>query len=104
MDLVEQLFAREEIKEVKARYGRFLDQKRWDDWQALFTDDAELVTAGSQEVGPPAIRAMVEREMHQIPSSHQSFCPEITFVDDSTATAIWVGRPELVIITTSIVK
>ena len=84
MDLVEQLFAREEIKEVKARDGRFIDQKRWDDWQALFTDDAELVTAGGQEVGPPAIRAMVEREMHQVPSSHQSFCPEITFVDDST--------------------
>ena len=73
MDAVEQLLAREEIKELKARYGRFIDQKRWDDWQALFTDDAELITVGGNEVGPAAIRAMVEREMTRYRSSHESF-------------------------------
>lgn len=29
----------EAIKQLKARYCRFLDTKQWDDWRALFTDD-----------------------------------------------------------------
>lgn len=29
----------EAIKQLKARYCRYLDTKQWDDWRQLFTDD-----------------------------------------------------------------
>lgn len=30
----------EAIKQLKARYCRYLDTKRWDDWRQLFTSSA----------------------------------------------------------------
>ena len=36
------LVAVEEIKQLKARYFRFMDTKRWDEWADLFAEDAVL--------------------------------------------------------------
>ena len=32
----------ESIKQLKARYFRFMDTKQWDEWQWVFTEDARL--------------------------------------------------------------
>lgn len=40
------LEAVENIKKLKARYFRFVDEKKHDELAALFTPDAELVTDG----------------------------------------------------------
>ena len=37
------LEAIEQIKQVKARYFRFVDHKRWEEWGELFTEDVTAV-------------------------------------------------------------
>lgn len=39
LDAATTLWEIEAIKQLKARYCRYLDTKRWDDWRTLFTDD-----------------------------------------------------------------
>src|SRR5215813_9500942 len=39
---VERLITAEEIKQLKARYFRFLDTKQWSEWEDIFTADATL--------------------------------------------------------------
>jgi hypothetical protein len=39
---VQTLEAREEIKELKHRYGSCLDRRQWDEFVELFTDDVSL--------------------------------------------------------------
>ncbi|POY23261.1 hypothetical protein C3469_22450, partial [Mycobacterium kansasii] len=47
-DTATTLWEMEAIKQLKARYCRYLDTKRWDDWRRLFTDD--FVSDTSQSV------------------------------------------------------
>ena len=41
---LQQLMDIEAIKQLKARYFRFMDEKRWDEWGQVFTHDATLDT------------------------------------------------------------
>ena len=36
----------EQVKQVKARYFSLMDQKRWDEWNAVFTADVVAVYQG----------------------------------------------------------
>jgi len=36
----------EQLKQLKARYFRLMDQKRWDEWQEVFTEDVTAVYHG----------------------------------------------------------
>ncbi|NOT53085.1 MAG: SnoaL-like domain-containing protein, partial [Deltaproteobacteria bacterium] len=36
----------EQIQQLKARYFRLMDQKRWDEWRELFTEDVTAVYHG----------------------------------------------------------
>ena len=40
MQTPERLLAVEQIRQLKARYFRLLDTKRWDEFEALFSADA----------------------------------------------------------------
>jgi 3-phenylpropionate/cinnamic acid dioxygenase small subunit len=51
MDLQE-LIAREQIRDVKARYCRLLDTKDWDGFAALFTEDAILDVSDDTGAAP----------------------------------------------------
>ncbi len=42
MDTAEKLFAIEEIKQLKARYFRFMDTKDWASLRSIFCDDASF--------------------------------------------------------------
>lgn len=84
----------EAIKQLKARYCRYLDTKRWDDWRRLFTDD--FVSDTSQS-GGRVIRGadeFVSYVRHALgkpsqPTVHQVHAPEITLTSPTTATGIW---------------
>ena len=87
------------ICDLKARYCRLLDTKRWEEWSALFTDDFVLDT--SEAGGPPPItgrhaavasaRSLIEvaRTVHQVHT------PEIEIEGDS-AKGIWAMQDRLV--------
>ncbi len=100
MDSLEQLLAREAIKDLKARYCRFLDTKDWDGLAALFLEDAILDV--EQDTGNPPIHgrdALMEQIRFAVihaASSHQVHTPEITLTSVDRATGIWAMQDRVV--------
>jgi 3-phenylpropionate/cinnamic acid dioxygenase small subunit len=98
MDPLEELIAREAIKEAKARYCRLLDTKQWDAWGECFTDDVVMdVTDDVSDIpdaqtiikGRQAVVDQVSKLIQPSLSTHQVHSSEITFSSASQATAIW---------------
>lgn len=111
--------AKEAASVVKARYFRFMDDKRWDDWADLFTDDAVMDMRGEaaamQQLGidvgeaeawlltsRAAIRGAVAMALDDVVTAHHGHMPEMVVVAPDEITAIWsmtdvirypVGRP-----------
>jgi ketosteroid isomerase-like protein len=89
---VEQLWDIEQIKQLKARYFRFLDTKDWEAFADLFTDDC--VHYLPQESAKEAVaneeyfrdlKAMLNPGV----TTHHGHMPEITLVSDTEAEGIW---------------
>jgi 3-phenylpropionate/cinnamic acid dioxygenase small subunit len=98
MNPLDELIAREAIKEAKARYCRLLDTKQWDAWGECFTDDVVMdVTddvgdiADAQAIikGRQAVVEQVSKLIHPSRSIHQVHSCEITFTSASQANVIW---------------
>lgn len=90
MDPVELLLAVEEIKQLKYRYLRTLDLKRWDDFAAVFVpevsaDYGEGLVFGSRE---ELVAFMRDSLGPRIVTVHQCHHPEID-VDGDRATGVW---------------
>lgn len=83
----------EEIRQLKARYFRLMDQKRWDEWGDVFVDDVEISTP--DDTGDPApivgrdafvegLRAMI----HDVRTVHHGHMSEIR-IDGDVAVGVW---------------
>jgi len=94
------LIAKEAIREVKARYCRFLDTKDWDGFRSLFTTDAKMDVredTGLEPVtGLDAIVAQVRFAVDEAASSHQVHSPEIEMTDTDNAHVIWAMQDRVV--------
>jgi hypothetical protein len=93
MDNLERLVAIEDIKNLKARYLRCADGKQWDEFETLFTPDAEFIghDVGDFRVkGTHEFRQYSEKFLVDCLSVHHVLAPEITFIDDKTAKVVWV--------------
>ncbi|MES2490667.1 MAG: nuclear transport factor 2 family protein [Pseudomonadota bacterium] len=94
MNDIEALKDIEAIKQLKARYCRFLDAKDWAAWRGIFTDDFVSDTTGAGGklvVGADAFVAMVIKFLgrpKQV-TAHQVHAPEIELTSASTAKGIW---------------
>jgi hypothetical protein len=85
----EQLADIEAIKQLKARYFRFMDSKNWDEFGGVFTRDA-VVSGGGQEIaGRAAIVEFVSTTSDGVRSAHQGFLPEIDILGAGQASGIW---------------
>ncbi|MEL7210977.1 MAG: nuclear transport factor 2 family protein, partial [Actinomycetota bacterium] len=81
----------EAIRQLKARYFRFLDTQDWPAFRGLFVEDAELDVSddGAGVVrGSEAIASSIAGALEGASTVHQGTTPEIT-VDGDEAT----GRP-----------
>lgn len=96
----------EEIKKLKARYFRLLDQKRWDEWGDVFNEDVVAVLEGPHpEFRYEGRRDMVEQVSAMVGDAvtvHHGHMPEIELTSPTTATGIWamfdyVQKPEFVL-------
>ncbi len=89
----EDLVEIELIKHLKYAYMRCLDQKRWDEMEAFFTEDAEAsYSAGKYSFsGRAAILDFFRESMdrHSFLSSHRVHQPEIRLTSTATATGVW---------------
>ena len=91
----------EQISQLKARYFRLMDQKQWNTWNTLFTDDVTAVyqgvpgTYGSTELaelrcnGRAELVATVSGFLNRGISIHHGHMPEIDLLSATEASGIW---------------
>lgn len=84
----------EAIKQLKARYCRFLDTKDWNAWRPIFTDDfhSDTSEAGGKVIhGADAFVAFVRNTFGKPdrPTVHQVHAPEIELTSATTARGVW---------------
>ncbi len=81
----------EEIKQLKARYFRYVDLHWWPELRGLFADDAvfEIGESTSCPRTSEEFVASVGRHLSEAVSVHHGHMPEIRIVDAETAHGIW---------------
>ena len=84
----------EAIRQLKARYFRLMDQKRWSEWVDVFTEDVRIDTP----IDTPGQDPIVGREnfvsflapiLEGVITTHHGHMPEITITGPDTATGVW---------------
>ena len=90
--MLERLADLEAIKQLKARYFRFIDTKDWAAFRDLFTEDCKHYLP--QESPVPFMTnddyfAMNEELLTPGVTTHHGHMPEITFLSDTEAEGIW---------------
>jgi hypothetical protein len=85
------------LQELKASYFRYLDNKQWDSWRELFTDD--MVFYADSAPVPTDTQAMttsgddfvemVSSTLVDAVTVHQGHMPELRFTDERNANGIW---------------
>src|ERR1700722_20552525 len=88
------LLAIESIKQLKARYCRYLDTKDWAAWRSIFTDDFVSDTSeagGKLIVGADDFVAFTRKGIGRPAqaTAHQVHAPEIELTSATTARGIW---------------
>lgn len=98
----------EAIRQLKARYCRFLDTKDVDCWRDVFTTDVVVlldmaVSAGGADpqTAPPLAGVdnfvpMVLGGLDGVATMHHCHTPELTLTSESTATGIWAMEDLLI--------
>ena len=89
----EDLVEIEQIRQLKYRYVRFIDQKRWDDLAGLFREDATASYGGGavERAGRAAIMEFLTGTMADegMLTSHKVHQPEITLEGPDRARGVW---------------
>jgi hypothetical protein len=93
----EQLLACEAIKNLKARYFRFVDTQQWDALRALFTSDMQFFfpEARAEPFGLSDGMAIIVQVLTDCQSIHHGFMPEIHVQGPERATGIWAMEDRL---------
>jgi ketosteroid isomerase-like protein len=100
VDPIERLEIVEAVRVLKARYFRYIDQKQWDRFLDLFTEDVEIdVTADMEAIGIDRARGLtqgrdqfarrVARILEGVATVHHGHTPEIEVVDPTHARGTW---------------
>jgi hypothetical protein len=80
----------EAIKDLKAKYFRYVDTQHWDGWRdEVFADDLRFESDGKVKEGSEAMVAFTEIRLRGGTSVHHGHTPEITITGPDTATGIW---------------
>lgn len=88
---LQQLLDIEAIKQLKARYCRFVDLKQWDRLLGLFTTETRFDGLGSAPPGSDAktFVAGIATRLATVISIHHCHMPEIVFNGPDEARGIW---------------
>ncbi|MGD9804620.1 MAG: nuclear transport factor 2 family protein [Hyphomicrobiaceae bacterium] len=90
-ETLEDLLAVEAIRDLKARYCRFVDTKQWERLATLFTPETRLFGFGSVSDGgtPEEFVAGISKRLARVISIHHVTSPEIAITGSDTARGIW---------------
>lgn len=89
----------ESIRQLKARYFRLMDQKRWDEWRDVFVEDVEICTPDDTGDPTPAVgrdswieglKAMID----PVSTIHHGHMSEIA-VNGDEARGVWAMEDHL---------
>lgn len=92
MDDAAALLEIEAIKQLKARYCRYLDTKDWEAWRGIFADDfhSDTSQAGGKVIrGADDFVAFTSKSLGNRATAHQVHAPEIELTSATTARGIW---------------
>ena len=93
MNKIEELLAIEEIKRLKAKYCRVMDEKNWQEWRDVFTSDGKMLVPEVVEqpeiIGVDAIIAFIIPLLDKAVTVHHLHAPEIEIISETEATGIW---------------
>jgi hypothetical protein len=92
MDDAAALMEIEAIKQLKARYCRYLDTKDWSAWRGIFSDDflSDTSQAGGKVIrGADDFVAFTSKSLGNRATAHQVHAPEIELTSATTARGIW---------------
>ncbi len=82
----------EAIRQLKARYFRTMDEKDWDAFRQLFSDDVVVDTTesgGGVITGASPFVAFLRETIGDVVTVHQCHTPEIQLTSATTATGVW---------------
>jgi hypothetical protein len=101
---VEKLLAMEEIRNLKARYFRYVDSHDWAGFRSILADDIVFkspvppeqgaspggaFTRSDDIVGADAAVAWVSGKLEHVRSAHVGYMPEIEILSPTEARAVW---------------
>lgn len=98
----------EAIRQLKARYCRYLDTKDVESWRAVFTTDVMVTldmavsTGGADPMTAPPLEGVdnfvppVTAGLADAATVHHCHTPEITLTSATTATGIWAMEDHIV--------
>jgi hypothetical protein len=91
VDPIQELVAVEEIKRLKARYCRHLDDESWDGFGSVFWADATFETEGMRFDDAETFVAGIVRHhaVAKVRTVHRCCMPEIELRSSHEATGIW---------------
>ena len=81
-----------EIRRLRARYPRYLDNRQFEQLRTLFTDDATFSTPSAESAGaqgPDDFVAALEASPYLLGSVHHLYEPEIEITGERTARGLW---------------
>ena len=86
---VRRLWDLEAVRQLKARYARYVDQQRWDDLRGLFADDARFEGFWAKGDGPDEFVASARQNLTGSLTVHTLGQSELAHVDDWTIRGTW---------------
>jgi uncharacterized protein (TIGR02246 family) len=82
----------EAIRQLKARYFRFMDTKDWEAMRHVFTDDVVMDTTasgGNVMTGADQYMVFLREAIGDVITVHHGHTPEIELTSTTTATGVW---------------
>ncbi len=88
----------EAIRQLKARYFRFIDTKQWDSLREVFTPDVEIDMRGEGAAlshGIDEFVTSVSGILESVVTVHHGHMPELRVTSPTTAAGVWAMEDEL---------
>lgn len=92
MDDATALLEIESLKQLKARYCRYLDTKDWAAWRGIFADDfvGDTSESGGKVIhGADEFVAFTRKSLRSQATVHQVHAPEIELTSPTSAHGVW---------------
>jgi|RhiMetdeSRZDD1v2_1073273.scaffolds.fasta_scaffold1442348_2 ketosteroid isomerase-like protein len=87
-EMYDELRSAEQIRNLLVRYGLYLDQKNFDGYVSLFTDDGVLDAPLGEATGPENIRAMLGNVLGPINAGFHIYANPLIEVHGDEATSM----------------